>query len=35
MLFETLNALGELLGEEVTVKADLGQNALAVFQHFH
>jgi hypothetical protein len=32
---QALNALAKLLGEKVSVKADLGQNALAVFQHFH
>ena len=32
---QALNALGKFFGEKVSVKADLGQNALAVFQHFH
>ena len=35
LLFQSSDAFGQFLGKQMTVEANLGQNALAVFQHFH
>jgi hypothetical protein len=35
LLLQPFDALGQFLGKQMTVEANLGQNALAVFQHFH